>query len=96
METILKSFLDIEGRLKAFPAKRKMKVYALIFLAGKLEKGTEYSEKEINEALRMHHTFNDPATLRREMCDYGFLKRTPDGRVYRLSETQPTLEELGF
>jgi len=42
------------------------------------------------------HTFADPATLRRELYDYGFLDRSRDGKVYRLAEKQPTTEELGL
>lgn len=93
---ILKNFLDSDLRLKAFPAKRKMKIYALLYLAQKFETGKEYSEKEVGVLLNSWHTFSDPATLRREMFDYGFLDRSRDGRVYRKSENQPTLEELGL
>ncbi len=93
---ILKNFLDEDKLLKAFPAKRKMKIYALLYLAQKFETGKEYSEKEVNALLNSWHTFSDPATLRRKMFDYGFLDRSRDGRVYRKSENQPTLEELGL
>ncbi len=96
LEQILKNFLDTEMRLKAFPAKRKMKIYALIYLAGKFEAGREYSEKEVGALLNEWHTFKDPATLRREMFDYGFLDRSRDGRVYKMSENQPALETLGL
>ena len=40
--------------------------------------------------------FADPATLRRELYDYGFLDRSRDGSVYRLAQKQPTPEELGL
>lgn len=93
---ILKNFLDEDKLLKAFPARRKMKIYALIYLAGKFEAGREYSEKEVNALLNEWHVFSDPATLRREMFDYGFLDRSRDGRVYRMSEIQPTLKALGL
>lgn len=93
---ILKNFLDENMRLKAFPARRKMKIYALIYLAGKFEKDREYSEKEAGAVLNAWHTFSDPATLRREMYDYGFLDRSRDGRVYKMSENQPTFAQLGL
>ena len=93
---ILKNFLDSDLKLKAFPAKRKMKIYALLYLAEKFEAGKEYSEKEVGALLTSWHTFSDPATLRREMFDYGFLDRSRDGRVYRKSENQTTLEEMGL
>lgn len=93
---ILRNFLDANGKLTAFPAKRKMKVYCLFYLAGKFEAGREYTEREVNELLLDWHTFADPATLRRELYDYGFLDRSRDGKVYRLAEKQPAPEALGL
>lgn len=93
---ILRNFLDANGKLTAFPAKRKMKVYCLFYLAGKFEAGREYTEREVNELLLSWHTFADPATLRRELYDYGFLDRSRDGKVYRLAEKQPAPEALGL
>ena len=93
---ILRNFLDADGKLTAFPAKRKMKIYSLVYLADKFEAGREYTEREINNVLYAWHTFADPATLRRELYDYRFLDRSPDGRSYRLSATPPTAEELGL
>lgn len=40
----LKSFLDAQGKLTAFPAKRKRKLYALFYLAEKFQPGTVYTE----------------------------------------------------
>ncbi|MBQ8410726.1 MAG: DUF2087 domain-containing protein [Ruminiclostridium sp.] len=94
MTEILKSFLDNEGRLTAYPSKRKMKLYALIYIAGKIEKGRTYTEKEINSVLNSLHTFNDPATLRRELYTHRFLDRDSYGKEYRMEEHQPAIEEL--
>lgn len=91
---LLRSFLDGEGKLKQFPAKRKMKIIALFYLAEKIEAGRNYTEQEINEILLRWHTFRDPATLRREMYDYRLLDRTRDGRTYQKSIPQPELETL--
>lgn len=93
---VLRNFLTPAGKLTAFPAKRKMKVYCLFYLADKFEAGREYTEREINEVLLDWHTFADPATLRRELYDYGFLNRSRDGRTYCLAPVQPTLEGLGL
>ena len=93
---ILRNFLDANGKLTAFPAKRKMKLYALLYLAQKIPADTDFTEREINDILLDWHTFADPATLRRELYDYGFLDRSRDGKVYRLAEEQPTPEELGL
>ena len=92
---ILRNFLDPDGKLTAFPAKRKMKIYCLFYLAQKFEPEKDYTEQEINNVLLDWHTFADPATLRREMYDYSFLDRSRDGKVYRLAEKQPTPEDLG-
>lgn len=92
----LRNFLDADGKLTAFPAKRKMKIYALFYLAEKFEAGRDYTEREINDLLLSWHTFADPATLRRELYDYRFLDRSTDGRVYRLGADLPTPEELGL
>ena len=93
---ILRNFLDRDGKLTAFPAKRKMKIYCLFYLAQKFESEKDYTEQEINNVLLDWHTFADPATLRRELYDYHFLDRSRDGKVYRLAEKQPTMEELGL
>lgn len=90
----LKNFLDSENRLIAFPAKRKMKLLALCYLAGKFEKDKKYTEKEVNELLNQWHTFRDPATLRRELYNLRFLDREPAGTAYWLEPVQPTMEEL--
>lgn len=93
---ILRNFLDGDGKLTAFPAKRKMKICCLFYLAQKFEAEKDYAEQEINNMLLDWHTFADPATLRRELYDYHFLDRSRDGKVYRLAETQPTPEGLGL
>ena len=92
---ILRNFLDATGKLTAFPAKRKMKLYALLYLAQKIPADTDFTEREINDILLDWHTFADPATLRRELYDYRFLNRSRDGKVYWLAEKQPTPEDLG-
>lgn len=91
---LLKSFLDGNGKLKQFPAKRKMKIIALFYLAEKIEADRDYTEQEINEILLSWHTFHDPATLRREMYDYQLLDRTRDGRIYRKGSPLPNMETL--
>lgn len=95
-EYILRNFLDGDGKLKSFPAKRKMKVCALIYLARFFEPERDFTEAQINDILLDHHTFADPATLRRELYEYHFLDRSRDGKVYRLARSQPTVDELGL
>jgi len=96
LNLILRNFLDGNGKLTAFPAKRKMKIYCLFYLAQKIAADKDFTEREINDILLDWHSFADPATLRRELYDYGFLDRSRDGKVYRLAEQQPTPGELGI
>ena len=93
---ILRNFLDAGGKLTAFPAKRKMKLYALLYLAQRIPADTDFTERELGHILLNWHTFADPATLRRELYDYHFLDRSLDGKVYRLAEKQPTAADLGI
>jgi len=91
--TSLKNFLDGDGKLKSFPAKQKMKMEALFYLAEKFEPGKQYTEKEVNEILKEWNTFGDHVTLRRELYNNRFLGRSADGRQYWLEDPQPVREE---
>ena len=73
----LENFLDEQNRLTAFPAKRRVKLQALCYLAQKFEPGKIYTEKQVNVLLNQWHTFEDPATLRRELYQHRFLGRQP-------------------
>lgn len=90
----LSRFLNSDMQLVSFPAKRKLKLQALFYLAGKIEPDRQYNESEINALLLRWHTFDDPATLRRELFIHHFLNRTADGSCYWLADTQPTIEDL--
>ena len=92
----LKNFLDIDGRLKQFPAKYRLKMLSLFYFASKLEQGRRYTEKEINQVINDWHTFEDWAMLRRELYDGRFVDREPDGSWYWLEEVQPVLAAFGL
>ncbi len=83
--TELKNYLDEEGRLKEWPSKRnkgKFRKLVLEYLASKFEPGTTYTEKEVNALLNQHHTFGDPALLRRELFENKLIDRKRDGSAY--------------
>ena len=84
----LESYRDEEGKFTQFPGKRQKKKQALMleYLAEQFTKGKKYSEKEVNEILNEHHSFNDPATLRRLMFGSQLINRTLDGTAYWLVE----------
>ena len=92
----LRPFLDQEGRLKALPAKNKVRMLALRTLAARFTAGEKYTESEVNGILNKATCFEDAATLRRELFNHHFLNRTRDGSAYWLEETQPTDEALGL
>jgi hypothetical protein len=92
----LKNFLDEGGVLRAFPAKFKMKIYALYYLASKFESGRLYSERDVNELLNQWSGFGDPATLRRELYNKRFLNRKNDCSAYWLEEKTPELSDFGL
>lgn len=89
MERAIRGFLDAEGRLKQYPARRKPRLLALGYLASKLEADRRYTERELGERLDAWHTFGDRCLLRRELYDFGFLDRERDGSSYQLSDPQP-------
>jgi GNAT superfamily N-acetyltransferase len=78
----LDRFLDGEGRLTQYPLDPALRLRALARLADPFEAGRRYSETEVNEILKRHHTFGDWAWMRRELCDRRFLERTSDCRSY--------------
>lgn len=84
--TILKGYLDEEGKFNKFPGKKQKKKQALMLqsLASKFDSEKKYTEKEVNEILNQYHSFNDPATLRRLMFGSKLLDRTLDGKSYWL------------
>lgn len=78
----LKSFIDLEGRVTQWPAKRSLQRVALDYLSTKFEAGKVYSESEVNALLNQWHTFSDPTLLRRELFENGHLNRMNDGAEY--------------
>ncbi len=78
----LRPFLDREGLVTSWPAKRKGQEAVLAYLTTKFTVGEIYTESGVNELLRQWHTYNDPAYLRRSMIEAGLLKRTADGAQY--------------
>ena len=92
----IKSFLDEQGRLISYPAKRKRQIFAFFYLASKFEPGRLYTEKEVNEILKAWHTFDDWAILRRELLVCRFLCRKPDCSAYWLEAIQPAPASFGL
>lgn len=82
------------GPLKTFDLKQKSRLVVLWEIAKRFEAHRIYSEKEVNEALK-HVYAADYATIRRQLIEYGFMDRTPDGREYWLKDTNSAGGQTG-
>ena len=71
-------------KLKIFSAKEKKKIVILRRIATQFLPGRKYTEKEVNAILK--EIYEDYATLRRYLIEYGFMKRSDDGREYWKNE----------
>jgi hypothetical protein len=86
----LQRFLDPSGRVTMWPARRQAQDLLLGYLVAKFEYDREYTEREVNDLLKQWHTFQDHATLRRDLYDARLLDRTPDGaRYWRVPDRAP-------
>ena len=77
---VLATYLDAEGRIRAFPAQRKKELAILRHVVKAFEPGRRYGEKEANTVLRRFSA--DTARLRRHLVDFGFMDRQGGGGDY--------------
>lgn len=87
---------DPGGGMIRWPGKHSERVLCLWVLWSRLPPRQVFSEKQINEMLTLEHGFGDPALLRRELVDGGWLTRTRDCSEYRRVERQPPTEAEAF
>lgn len=78
----LRRYVDDAGRVVLWPAKKSARLQVLAYLAALFELERLYSEQEVNVLLARHLTCNDYATVRRDLCDFRYLKRKRDGSSY--------------
>lgn len=83
-ETTIKTYMDENGAIKTFPSKEKKKLIVLCEVTKNFSKGKKYSEKEINRILK--RIYEDYATIRRSLIEYGFLDRANDCSSYWVKE----------
>lgn len=67
-------------KLKVFSHKEKKKIVILRRIAEEFVKDRRYAEKEVNAILKA--IYEDYATIRRYLIEYGFMERTNDCREY--------------
>lgn len=81
---VIKNYMNENGSLKNYPAKEKRKIIVLQEISKNFSKGKTYSEKEINRILS--RIYEDYATLRRALIEYGFIERSNDCSSYWVKE----------
>lgn len=79
-EKVLKSYFNPDGTLKIIPPKEKKRLIILRKIAELFDETRKYSEKEVNEILIP--IYEDHVQIRRNMIEYGFMNRLPDGSAY--------------
>ncbi len=79
---MLQRFLDSEGQVQQWPAKRINQSLVLEYLATKFDPKQIYDEKQVNHILKTWHTFGDWAVLRRALIDESFMARDLNGSNY--------------
>lgn len=67
-------------QLTNFPAKEKRKIVVLKYIAENFKDNKKYTEKEVNIILK--RIYDDYATLRRYLIEYGFMERSKDCKEY--------------
>lgn len=70
-----------DGQLLRIPTRLKQTKVILRWMATLFEADKLYTEKEVNEVIKSVHKA-DHATLRRELIDFGWLRRSKDGKQY--------------
>lgn len=83
-ENAIKAYMDESGAIKTFPSKEKKKIILLREIVKNFSKGKKYSEKEVNRILQ--RIYEDYATLRRALIEYGFFERSNDCSSYWIKE----------
>lgn len=78
----LDNYYDSEGRLIQYPSKRPMRIIVLIKITEQMDANRKYTEKEINEIIRLNIAFRDIELIRREMFQYKLIGRLRDGSEY--------------
>ena len=70
---VINEFTNHDGSIKVLPAQRKKMDVILGYIVKVFDLGKNYSEKEVNESLKVFN--EDFATLRRELIDIKYMAR---------------------
>lgn len=78
----------VDQRLTSIPKKQLKLLVVLRWLSLQFEANRFYTEREVNEVILPYH--NDYAGLRRDLVDFGFLRRERGGSKYWLTPDDET------
>lgn len=81
---VLEAYFDENSGLKTFPSKEKKKIVVLEEIMKNFKSEIRYSEKEVNRILK--RIYEDFATIRRALIEYGYLDRNRDCSEYWVNE----------
>ncbi len=83
-DSALRRLTDASGLIIAYPAAESDRVVVLRLLAGRIVPQQVYSEHEINALIQqhVHPAAADHVTVRRDLIDYQFIRRTDGGARY--------------
>jgi hypothetical protein len=80
----------VNGRLTRLPSKESRWLVILRWLASRFQPGVRYAEKEVNAILTEVHP--DYAILRRNLVEYGFMRRERGGGDYWLTPENESVD----
>jgi len=80
---------DARGRLVRWPHKYSVQRLAMWVLWTHFDSKRAYTEREVNEILKLWNTWGDHVTLRRELINHRLLTRKSDCSEYRKLPARP-------
>ncbi len=90
------TFINEQGLIVQWPAKQKKQIACLFYIFPVFEANRFYTEQEINILIDSKCAFHDPALIRRDLFNLGFLCRKIDGSSYWVSSNPPTKSSYGL
>ncbi|MBF0316308.1 MAG: GNAT family N-acetyltransferase [Oligoflexia bacterium] len=82
MRTARDNFIDQDGIVKTWPAKKSMQIEVLKYIAKKFDLNKNYAEKEVNDLLANLCLARDGAFIRRELVESNLLQREKNCSKY--------------
>lgn len=79
-EKVIETYINENGSLRSYPSREKKKIIVLEEIMKNFSREQKYSEKEVNKILE--RIYEDYATIRRALIEYGFIDRNKDCSAY--------------